>query len=198
MKILLLFILNFFNLVFASELAAFDGGCGIGEKNEGYKFEHAGYEYLMPKQGILLRSGEEIFRDESVYDWLTNYNGLEVARTKEFLVVRVWDTDCVDLNSFQIIMLSKNGDYYLHQHEWISNWKAGFYIENNRLNYWSEWFCYEAKQNETPNDPYIYVLDPTLKRFVKTTVPYGDYCSAIYKSEFKDIALQYETVPPIE
>lgn len=183
---------------FASDTEKFEGECGIGTKVKGYKFEHAGYEYLMPMQGNLLRSGEEIYRYKRVYDWWENYNGLEISHTKDFLIIRAWDTDCVDLSSAQIILLSNEGDYYLHQDEWTSNWKAGFFLENDRLSYWSEWFCHESRQKVKSEESYIYTLDPSLKQFVKTTVPYEKYCSSVYKSNFENIAIKYEALPPIK
>ena len=92
-RFLFLLLIYIQSSTYADEVEDFDGECGLGKKVSGYQFDFAGHKFYMPKQGLLFRSGKEIYRYKSTHDWVTNYSGLGLAETEEFLVIRVWNTD---------------------------------------------------------------------------------------------------------
>lgn len=182
--------------VFGEDKSVFDGDCGLGRKVSGYTFDYGGQRFSMPKLGVLNRAGKEIYSRDGVYDWWTNYSGAELYQFADFLLLRVWSRDCIDIYQGEIFLISPSGELLLQQYEWTSNWKGGFYIDDGQLAYWSEYFCYIG--NSSNRDTFIYRLADSKNYFYRQAVDPEGYCSDSYIKNFENLVLSYKKPELIE
>ncbi|MCP4552688.1 MAG: hypothetical protein GY834_11755 [Bacteroidetes bacterium] len=155
----------------------------MSKKFKGYEFSHAEQIFTMPKIGLLHRNGKELYRDQRTYDWWTQSSGAEISKNENFLIVRIWDADCIDLYRAKIFIISNRGQLLLVQDEWVANWNNGFFYEKNTLSYWSEWYCHLKNREE--GKPFLYKLNDSYTKFTKQSVSNELYCSDDFKKSFE-------------
>ncbi len=171
----------------------FNGECGLSHKFNGFEFVYAGYNFSMPKSGLLIRESIKIHENKKLHDWWTLSSGAEVHKTEDYLIVRIWDTDCVDLSSSQIFVLSNKGQLLLEETERTQHWPSGYFYNRGYLAYWSEWFCYDSLQNSKP--AYIYQLNESKTAFEQRLVEHKEFCSESFKSKFEKSKIKFEALP---
>jgi hypothetical protein len=161
--------------------------CGSPDSVTGYSIEYVGERYELPTYVKIVRNGEVLFEDEEPRSWLANYNGVTASSFQSFLLLKTFSQDCVDIHVARLFMISPDGGV-IHQPVWTSNWYDGFFVKDDRLMYWSEWFCAKAKEERDGDGSYVHVFSEASNQFELEEVPFDTYCARTKPLQFLDFA----------
>lgn len=176
----------------SAEAEIFEDPCGASKKVNGFKFNYAGYEYLLPKETIISKNGTIEYTGKNVTPWYPKYNGAGIYKSNSYLLLKIWHTDCIDLYASKVFLFSKNGKLLLDQDVWTANQENGFFLEKNTLKYWSEWFCYRGNKERSGKKSYLYVLNKKQTAFQKINVVSKQYCSNKFIDNFPKIKIKFK------
>ena len=157
------------------ESAAVEGFCGEPDSVAGFSLDHRGERYTIPRYVEIRRFGGLLFQDKTTTRWLPPYNGVEYASFGEFLLIRTFETDCIELDRVRLFMISRDGSV-IHQRLWTSNWRSGFFVDRGRLAFWSEYFCLDGNTEREGSASYLYVFSEEDEKFEQKPVDASLYC----------------------
>ena len=160
-----------------------EGFCGKPRRIAQFTLDHGGHRYSLPTYVMIEKAGVTIFEDESTSKWRPPYNGVEFSSFEQYLLVQTFEQDCVDLYSARLFMISPDGSV-IYQRVWTSNWRAGFFVADGKLTYWSEWFCHSNNSEREQGASYIFVFSEPKKVFVRQAVNDSVYCDHSAELEF--------------
>ena len=78
---------------------------------------------------------------------------------------------------------------------WTAHWESGFYFDENRLSYWSEWFCSEHN-NDALTGSYIMQLPPKSAEFVRVPRTRKENCSDQTIEELRNRRIAFDWFSP--
>jgi hypothetical protein len=149
-----------------------DGECGRARRVASFTIEHGGRTYTLPANVRIQEGDTTLFEDECTSRWRPPYSGVSFSSFRQYLLVRTYEQDCVDIHHARLFVISPDGSV-IHQPVWTSHWPAGFFVSEGELTYWSEWFCRDPERGE---GSYVYVFSESERRFVRREVSESAYC----------------------
>jgi hypothetical protein len=151
-------------------------GCGTVRPIRGYEISFRGERIVLSRYVVIEKNGKVIYKDDKPSGWLPPQTKATYAMAGDDLLILTHETDCVDLYLARLFILRPDGSI-VQQRVWTSNWKDGFFLENNRLVYWSEWFCRAEDSDRKAGMSYVYSIPKEGETFEKIDVPHDRYCT---------------------
>jgi hypothetical protein len=173
-------------LAFCSSLAGAeedDDFCGKPRHVAEFTINHGGSRYALPAYVKIQKDAATLFEDQLTSEWRPPYNGVEYSSFGQYLLVQTFEQDCVDVYFARLFMISPDGSV-VHQPVWTSNWRAGFFVAEGKLTYWSEWFCQSNNSEREEGTSYVYAFSEPKRTFVRQDVDDSVYCARSADLEF--------------
>ena len=143
--------------------------------------------------GRLVYERDSWLAERRLLDWAPPYNGVRIARWSDYILLEIYEQDCIDLLSRELVILRSSGDLVLSQPIWSNFWKEAFYSEGDLLVYWSEAFCL-ARGGE-PALTYVYAWDGS-GSFEKEPKLYEDYCLPDVSKPARRESIEFQDLIP--
>jgi hypothetical protein len=158
--------------------------CGEPIAFEGYEVAYSGVTYRLPMFVTIERDGATVWADETPKMWVSPYMGLREATVGDHLILEAGETDCIDIDSRRIFIFSPK-ELVFQGWLWTANHRAGFYLSDERLTYWSEWFCDRLHNREIVDElSYVYQFTEDLKSAGRRSVAWAENCPTPEDVEF--------------
>ncbi len=176
----------------------FENECTKAKEVKGYELKYANHLFSIPKYVQILKNGEEIYADETLSKWYSGIKGVMYSANQDFLLLMTFHKDCIDIYDERLFLISKKGDFIAHQQIWTSHWIDGLFQLDDKLAYWSEWFCHEENKERKENQSYIYLSNKEWSKFDRINVSYKEYCSDEAKKRLADTFIKFTDLKAIE
>ncbi len=150
--------------------------CGKPKPILGYEITFLGKLISIPKYVHITREENVLFSDEEPEPWNFPYTTAKYAIAEDLLLIVTQEIDCVNMDYKRLFIVQENAPI-VHQPVWTGNWKDGFFLENNQLHYWSEWFCYPENKERENGQSYVYSFARESQSFERIVVDEKRYCS---------------------
>lgn len=170
-----------------TDLGGDDGACGAARSISALEFQHSGHLYSLPASIRIDLDGETIFESNTTTPWQPPYNGAAYSTFDKYLLLEVFEQDCVDLFSSRLFVIDAD-KVLLEQAIWTSHWQNGFFIESGELVYWSEWFCHPNNAEREGSSSYVYVFSEADVGFYRRDLKDSAYCAKPEAVQFMKFA----------
>lgn len=150
--------------------------CGVPVLVSEYALELQDATIVMPELGQFFVDGRSIYEARFQERWATKYTGAGVFFYDDITLLLQFREDCVDLYASRIYVFDRQGRLMVSDDVWAAHWEAGFYFDEDRLNFWSEWFCSEHNE-DAQTASYVMQLPAKSSEFVRVARTREENCS---------------------
>ena len=149
----------------------YSDSCGESAQINGYKFIVGEDEFISPDFLTIIKNNKYVYRAASPMKWDTSHMGMKYYKIGEKLLISVWNDDCVDIFDDQYFLMSKGNDYIVNLYIGAGHNENKFFELNDRLYYWSEWYCSEYNETAQKMGNYIQIYDQKSMSFLNQYFP---------------------------
>lgn len=157
--------------LFANQDEYFEGEY---KKINGFKIETSKRTIEIPSFVKIILNGNVVYSDSSTLPIIQPIYNIEYAKIGKMLFIKSVYNDHVDIVKERLFILDSIDNIHIDT-IWTSNWIQGFYIKDEKIEFWSEWFC--SSKEIIDGKSYVYVLNKKRMKFMKETRNYEENCN---------------------
>ncbi|MES1199539.1 MAG: hypothetical protein ABUS48_06130 [Pseudomonadota bacterium] len=158
--------------------------CGYTYPVSAYRADILGLRIQLPANNRLVVNGRTVFDENSRSEaqraerWGDSANGASVGVTRDYVLVRTTQTDCVDVTVTWIFVLNRAGTLVASSRLWSENDAfSRFNSDPEGLTFSSSYYCGEYS-HAPAGEAYVFVLRTGARQFVRETRSRSAICDA--------------------